>query len=131
MSHAHVHVHVLPLTVRSIIVQHSRQWPVRPLPEPPQCVGPHTHTHTVAARPPQRRTHAPDTHKQLDAVGHEGDRFQVTKRVLARRAPACADKTRDGGDGDGGGNDWDNAAGERAPGARDPACRVSPDHLIS
>ena len=25
----------------------------------------------------------------------------VTKRVLARRAPACADKTRDGGDGDG------------------------------
>ena len=42
----------------------------------------------------------------------------VTKRVLARRAPACADKTRDGGDGDGGGNDWDNAAGERAPGAR-------------
>ena len=41
----------------------------------------------------------------------------VTKRVLARRAPACADKTRDGGDGDGGDNDWDNAAGERAPGA--------------
>ena len=41
-----------------------------------------------------------------------------TKRVLARRAPACADKTRDGGDGDGGDNDWDNAAGERAPGAR-------------
>ena len=42
----------------------------------------------------------------------------VMSRVLARRAPACADKTRDGGDGDGGGNDWDNAAGERAPGAR-------------
>ena len=42
----------------------------------------------------------------------------VMLRVLARRAPACADKTRDGGDGDGGGNDWDNAAGERAPGAR-------------
>ena len=41
----------------------------------------------------------------------------VTTRVLARRAPACADKTRDGGDGDGGDNDWDNAAGERAPGA--------------
>ena len=41
----------------------------------------------------------------------------VTKRVLARRAPACADKTRDSGDGDGGDNDWDNAAGERAPGA--------------
>ena len=41
----------------------------------------------------------------------------VTKRVLARRAPACADKTRDSGDGDGGDNDWDNAAGKRAPGA--------------
>jgi len=41
----------------------------------------------------------------------------VTKRVLARRAPACADKTQDSGDGDGGDNDWDNADGERSPGA--------------
>lgn len=60
---------------------------------------------------------APQAHANSSLLSAKATAL-VTKRGLARRAPACADKTRDGGDGDGGGdNDWDNAAGERAPGA--------------